>query len=564
MICFMNTKIKVPVRFIVVFFLSVCCIGPAALAQHYFLDTGFAHTGIDTFRGNIATGIIHRPVYVLPQVDNKKIVLVGAIWQGTSVEVMRVNYDGSFDTTFNDSGKVVATHSYIQTAPSAATLYDTSKIITASQWLDINTGWEYISVFNFNSNGSLNTGFGTGGVAMVGLSAAPIYSYPYACGVQSDGKIVIMGGTSIGGIETYGLTRLLPNGTVDASYGSAGIEIDPCQMLDTPQGTSPNEALATCGYMQPDNKFVVAGMFTDSGNIYNAYQCFIVRHNTDGSPDMNFGEANGITLIKAPNQDYQATAIAADSMGNSYVLTHIQRWSPPFSDSNFAVIKLDPNGRRVSTYGYNGVSYLQLPVANAYSYGFAVQKDGNAILSNIYHDYTTGFADKFIVYRLDTSGKLDTSFNTNSCIITQRDSNRHDLCIAAAVQPDGKILLAGYDTFSATSICMRFTNYHDTLPSSVQQVLPPASPAFTGYVFPNPAFGDKIFIHYSNTGYPGAGALQLYDVSGRLMDYQTESLLSGNGDIIYKAPAGIPAGTYYIVLRNGHDEKQVHAVTLFK
>ncbi len=562
MICLMNTDIKKPFRFFAIFLLSACCLVPAAQAQHFFLDTGFAHTGIDTFQGNIATGIIHRPVFVLPQLDNK-IVLVGSIYYATSVEVMRLNYDGTFDSTFNDSGKVVATHGYIQTPPSAATLYDTSKIITASQWLDISTGWEYMSVFNFNSNGSLNTSFGTGGVAMVGLTTSLVYSYPYACGVQSDGKIVIMGGTSINGIETYGLTRLQPNGSVDASYGSAGIEIDPYQMLDTPIGSSPNEASAICGYMQHDNKFVVVGRFTDSGSIYNAYQCFIVRHDTDGSPDMSFGEANGITLIKAPNQDYEANAVAADSMGNSYVLAHIARWTPPFSDSNFAVIKVDQNGHRVSTYGYNGVSYLQLPVANAGSYAFAVQKDGRAIISNIYHDYTNGFTDKFIVYRLDTAGNLDTSFNTGGQIITQRDTNRHDLCIAAAIEPDGKILLAGYDTLSATGICMRFTNQHDTIATVVHNILSSASPAFTGYVFPNPALG-KISVHYTNTGQPGTGSLMLYDINGRLMDCQTESLSGGSGEITYNAPSGIAGGMYYIVLQNSNGEKQVHPVTLVK
>jgi len=560
----MNTQTKVPMRFIVVFLLSLCCMRSQAFAQHYFLDTTFAHTGIDTFSGNIATGIIHRPVFILPQVDNKKIVIVGNIWYATSVELMRVNYDGTLDSTFNDSGKVVATHGYIQTPPSAAVLYDTSKIITVSQWLDNNSGWEYMSVFNFNSDGSLNTSFGTGGVAMVGLTTSLIYSYPYACGVQTDGKIVIMGGASISGIETYGLTRLLPNGAVDATYGTAGIKIDPYQMLDTPQGTSPNEALARCGYMQADNKFVVAGAFTDSGSIYNAYQCFIVRHDTDGSPDMSFGEANGITLIKAPNQDYEPTAIAADSMGNSYVLAHIARWVPPFSDSNFAVIKVDQNGHRVSTYGYNGISYLALPVANAGSYAFAVQKDGRAIVSNIYHDYTTGFADQFIVYRLDTSGNLDTSFNTEGQITAQRDSNRHDLCIAAAVEADGKILLAGYDTLSATSICMRFTNFYDTMPLSTQQLMHPASTNFTGYVFPNPAFGNNLYIHYSNTGYAGAGSLQLYDVNGKLLDHQTESLQSGNGNIVYYTPPGIAAGMYYVVLQNAHGERQVFSVNLLK
>src|ERR1039457_5890379 len=100
-------------------------------AQHYSLDTNFAWKGIDSFKGDNPSGVIHRPVIILPQSDNQKIVIVGNIWLNRSLEVMRINYDGSLDNTFNDSGKAVFAHANILSPPVTAILFDTSRILTA-------------------------------------------------------------------------------------------------------------------------------------------------------------------------------------------------------------------------------------------------------------------------------------------------------------------------------------------------------------------------------------------------------------------------------------------------
>ena len=552
------------IAFSVIYLFALFYSAATASAQHYTLDTTFQDRGIDTFAGNISTGIIHRPKFVLPQVDNKKIVLIGDIYYATSVDVIRLNYNGTFDSTFNDSGKVVVTESYIQTAPSAAVLYDTSKILLANQWLEVSTGFEYITVYNFNSNGSLNAGFGTGGIAHVRLSGTPVYCYPYACGVQTDGKFVIMGSTEdpVTGLYKYALTRLMPDGTVDPTYGTAGIELDPYPMLDTASAPGiVSTASPTCGIMESDNKFLVVGIFSDSGEKYNAYQAFITRHKMDGTPDMTFGDAGGITLIKDSADDFQPTAIGMDNAGNYYILSIFAHWSPPFTDSNYAVIKLDHNGHRVPGYGLNGVKYLQLQIAGIGTAGFAVQKDGRVIIPGVTRTFSPVFADKFIVYRLDTAGNFDTSFSTAGTIVTQRDSNRNDICVNAGVQPDGRILLVGYDSLTATSICMRFTNYVNPFISLLTPDMPPVSPAdISSYIFPNPTFNKTFTIHYNNPGPPVNVDVCIYDASGRPVAINNSSLIKGDGEINGTVPPGMPPGIYYVTWRSETGQSQVYTL----
>lgn len=536
------------------------CIRPSvSVAQHYTLDTTFAHTGIDTVAGYIPTQLIHRPTIVVPQVDDRKILIAGRLWSSTSqnyIDLMRLNYDGTLDVSFHDSGKlVIATPDLIE-PPAAAFLYDTSKIIVLSSQIDAITGFEWVVAYNLKSDGSFNTAFG-GGMVRVALCASPVYCFPKTGGIQTDGKLVILGMTPYRtplGHSIYVLTRLLPNGTVDTSYGLSGRMLCPYPVLrNDSTGTvgSPR-----CGTLLPDNKFVVVGMFGDSISTYPNYQCFAVRHNMDGSPDTTFGEGSGITIIKKSDEGYEPLAMAVDAAGNFYIAAHLYSTT---NDSSYGVIKLDSNGHRVVSYGSNGVAYFHLPAANNLSTAFAVQPDGRVIMGNGVRTNTPVFTDKFIAFRLDTSGRLDTSFNTGGMVIAQRDSNRHDLCTGAAVQPDGKILLVGYDSLSATAVCMRLTNYHN-----VPLKVPNAYPLFTSSVFPNPPYNGRLHIRYSNSCQASEGFLKLYDANGRVVDLTIVSISAGEGDIAHSVPTGIPAGIYYLEITTLTGSRQVHPVTIMK
>ncbi len=75
-----------------------------------------------------------------------------------------------------------------------------------------------------------------------------------------------------------------------------------------------------------------------------------------------------------------------------------------------------------------------------YAAGVALQPDGKIVVAGTC--YTNGYAD-FCVARYLASGALDTTFNTTGTVITPISSER-DRATALALQPDGKIVVAGY------------------------------------------------------------------------------------------------------------------------
>ncbi|MEI8279203.1 MAG: T9SS type A sorting domain-containing protein [Bacteroidota bacterium] len=549
-------------RSLIIIFFLLSGLVSSSWAQHFYLDSTFQYNGIDTFGGYIPTGVIHRPEFAVHQLDNK-ILLAGYSLNSSTVELMRLKMDGSFDSTFSDTGVVRVTEPYTQVVPTSVAVYDTSKIVMISQWLNVSANNEFIQVYNFNSNGTLNTGFGVGGIKEVQLAT---YATPITCGVQTDGKIMVMGLTvALGtGYYIYGIARLLPNGNLDPSYGNNGIELCPHQMLDTPvNSNTPIAGYPSCGLLQPDNKFVVAGFFSDSLATYAGYHAFVVRHNMDGSPDYTFAASTGgVSITKDTNAFFMPKYINTDAAGNYYVFCTYQQSHPPWGDTNFVVIKLDHNGNRVTNYGINGIAYLPLQILNGGSALCAVQPDGKVVIPGVFRTYTPDFEDWALVYRLDSVGHLDTSFNTAGQMLLQRPGHYHDLFTNAGIQRDGKILLIGYDSTQATSVCMRLTNGVDVTPTSVK-ALPAFTQSLTTYVYPNPAVHKSFKVHYKNTSLSTHCKVYVYDIYGKMIDMHSEFLLTGEGDMEYQLPETARAGVYNIVVHCDTGEEQTHKVATF-
>ncbi len=101
------------------------------------------------------------------------------------------------------------------------------------------------TVARYNTNGSLNTNFGTNGIVKTVFNDT---SSARAVVIQSDGKILV-GGDAEG---KFALTRYTISGQLDTSFGSQG------KVLTTIGNTSAINGIA----IQSDGKIVAAG-FTE-------------------------------------------------------------------------------------------------------------------------------------------------------------------------------------------------------------------------------------------------------------------------------------------------------------
>ncbi|MGC3990267.1 MAG: delta-60 repeat domain-containing protein [Chthoniobacteraceae bacterium] len=152
------------------------------------------------------------------------------------VTLVRYNADGSLDTTFGTGGIVTANLTVLRPEyadypdfvfyPTLETLQADGKILVAgSAYSDYDNGNDDIVVIRFNSDGSVDTTFGTNGVVVTDLGAN---DYPIKL-LAKTGKVIVYAGSSTYDPDNvYGydyeeaIIRYDSNGTLDTTFGSGG------------------------------------------------------------------------------------------------------------------------------------------------------------------------------------------------------------------------------------------------------------------------------------------------------------------------------------------------------
>jgi uncharacterized delta-60 repeat protein len=266
--------------------------------------------------------------------------------------------------------------------------------------------------------GSLDTGFGWGGFAI-----APFGSWVGAAAslVQPDGKVVTAGETAWGGRYYMASARFLPGGSIDQTYGRGGWAI-----VDV-GGSSGANALV----LQPDGKIVLAG--TGYGSNY-ALDFAAARLNSNGSLDPSFGHG-GIATV--PIGSYAiANAVVLEPNGQIAL-----GGGAVVGQNEFAVARLNANGTLDTTFGTNGSTTFNQPGAG---WGMVLQGDGKLVLGG-----QDGTNQAYMATRVLSDGAPDTGFGTNGVLKVPVGSKA--IGDAIAIQPDGKVLLAG-SAFTNTGV----------------------------------------------------------------------------------------------------------------
>lgn len=95
-------------------------------------------------------------------------------------------------------------------------------------------------------------------------------------------------------------------------------------------------------------------------------------------------------------------------------------------------------------FGVGGVQTLPFRDAYAYADEVARQADGKIVVLGTAHS-SVGILSDFALVRLLSDGSLDTTFGDEGRVTTDFDG-RYDEGLALALQPDGKIVVAGNDS----------------------------------------------------------------------------------------------------------------------
>lgn len=257
--------------------------------------------------------------------------------------------------------------------------------------------------------GSLVPTFGHGGTVTQTTSTVNDLS---DIAVQKDGKIVAVGIVSNRSLK-YGasvLIRFNHDGTFDTSFGNKGIVAD----------FLTSKLIPTAVLVQPDGKIVVGldqNVIFDAGPAGQVHE--LLRYNPDGRVDTTFGD-NG-TVNEAP---VPITSLAQD--GNQIVFTGP---GGPGSTS-FQVGRLNDDGTPDPNFGTNGVATAVFPGAGpADAWALAVGPQGN-----------------IVVVGSDGAVAALATFSPGGAVVSTTTTaiGNTDQFSALAIQPDGKIVAAGY------------------------------------------------------------------------------------------------------------------------
>jgi uncharacterized delta-60 repeat protein len=383
-----------------------------SMAQAGSLDPTFGTGGIVTTPN---TGTV---VATAIQSDGKILVAGSESLSGGALRLARYNTNGSLDSTFGSGGIVSNTDGPVF----GMALQSDGKIVVGADGTNAN-----LSVLRFNPNGSLDATFGTEGIAS--FSQFGLFFSPTAGGVvvQANGDIVVAVSPFFGGSI---ILRLLTNGQLDSSFGTAGA----AGLLFSPQML----VLLSSG----DFLVVSGGPEGICCSPSSATTVSMTRYDSNGSLDTTFG-VNG----QAPTQGV-SSAIVPLSNGKTVVAGALFSGAPAvggIAPQGFVLVRDNSNGTIDGSFGSRGAVVTAFPEnAFAAALAVAVQSNGEIVAagetsaSSSPEDEPASFA----LARYTSTGQLDTTFGTGG-LVTTAFGNNTAFVSKLAIQSDGKIVAVG-------------------------------------------------------------------------------------------------------------------------
>jgi len=272
--------------------------GVARFDKDGHLDTAFGNLGVKTIDIN---GSADAAKVVLIQGD-KNIVVAGEGATATPLintdfAVIRLTDLGDLDTSFDTDGKAWVNIAGNADLLTAAVIQSDNKIVVGGRvGIDGGANPDF-AVVRFNSDGSLDTGFGANanGIVRLDLSGSGAADQVTGLAMQSDNKIVASLEIDIGGYK-HGIERLDASGIPDINFGANGLVINSFATT----GTDTAYAIA----VDSTDRIITAGNTKPGGS--SSFDFLVTRHLSDGSLDTTF--ANNGALIT----DFYATADGAN------------------------------------------------------------------------------------------------------------------------------------------------------------------------------------------------------------------------------------------------------------
>ncbi|HEX8196566.1 MAG TPA: FG-GAP-like repeat-containing protein [Pyrinomonadaceae bacterium] len=435
-----------------VLFLILLMFGGKIFAQGTSPEQQLGHSTLDlvdpTFNAQISTSNYNaKSVNVILPLPDGKILVGGRFnsYNGAATgSVVRVNADGSLDTTFI-GGAIEGTTKSQVIGVAALAIQPDGKILVGGAF-QVNGETATRTLARLNADGSLDNTF-----------SFNVETHQYGVRrilVRQNGKIVISSDSfsTPNGIE--GVIQLNADGSLDSSFNSAAdagvkyIEFQNGKLLvlfgSTTEIARLNEDGSFDGtfnrraididflYIQPEGKII-------GQRAYGS----LVRLNADGTSDATFIGSQGSVIRRA----------ALQSDGKIIILLQ------GFASLSYSVLRLHPNG----AYDASFTSLFNPNNETRELNAVAVQADGKVLIGEENSMFTT---PTNLFMRANANGARDSSFVTGTGFQLFSEGSVGGF----AVQPNNKILIGGrFDLVNSVSrYCLARLNEDGTLDNSFQ------------------------------------------------------------------------------------------------
>jgi uncharacterized delta-60 repeat protein len=392
------------------------------------LDLGFGpHTGWIRIPDS-------NPVATLIQQKDGKLVSAGtcnSLNKKPGFCLQRFNSNGTLDTSFNATGRVVTN---INAEAAAYTLLQQpdGKLLAAGS-SSSGAGSTDIALVRYNNDGSLDNTFGTNGIAVDIFNEGWDIAIANRIVRLDDGKLLVAGYKASLGQTSHHilLSRYNADGSLDTTFNNTGKVVTTVDTKDSAQAL----------LVQNNGKLLIGGYAYDR---YNNYSFMLARYEPDGSPDNAFG-TNGIVKTRI-DQNAMVNDIIEQDDGKIVAVGNGN------SAKSITVARYNMDGSLDTAFNGNG--YKNLSDWETYGHMIYQQPDGKLLVLGKQQYSTADFT--LVMAQFNTDGTMDTRFGVSG-VVKSRASGMNASISAVLRQADNKIVAIGPGV-EKHSVIARFLN----------------------------------------------------------------------------------------------------------
>ena len=307
------------------------------------LDTSFGTGGVVTTAfpgcggncGGNGTAVAVEPngdiiaVSQLVNVQNSQAVSIG-------LAVVRLLPDGTFDSTFGNSGKYNQIESSATQAGGTCLLVLQDGSLVVGGFHVLQGSGERMAAWKLTPSGQLDSSFGSGGEYL----GPPFgFAQTFAITLAANGDYVMAGSIQTRSAPEAAIVALTPQGSGDPGFGTGGL----LTVQDGANGIEARSVLA-----RPDGSFLVGAQTNGVGGD-------LLHVTGGGTLDTGFG-SGGFDRVPSQHSVSVLTSMVADPQGRLVITGEGPSDGAQVPTSPVVIDRLNPDGTVDSSFGNNGVA----------------------------------------------------------------------------------------------------------------------------------------------------------------------------------------------------------------